>query len=235
MEQPPRPLAFAPMSSSLFWPTVTRFGEAGILLPCAALIAVGLMAATREVRTALPWVLSLGLAVAVTTASKIAFLGFGVGVAALDFTGFSGHSMFAAAVYPMLAWTLCGRTRPGVRITAAVVAFAFATLVAVSRHAVDAHSWSEIVLGWALGAGASLAAMRALGPGTDFTLPPVLGLVIVGWLALVPHEQPLLASHQIVTRVSLQLSGRTHPYTRADLHRAREQRAALAQAPQGRT
>src|SRR4051812_2287951 len=141
--------------ASSFWSTITRFGEAGILLPCAALVAVGLMAATRNVRTALPWVLALGVAVGVTTASKIAFLGFGVGIASLDFTGFSGHSMFAAAIYPMLAWSLCGRARPALRTVALGLAYAFAALVAVSRYWVDAHSPSEIVAGWLLGAIAS--------------------------------------------------------------------------------
>ena len=206
--------------ASPFWTTVTRFGEAGILLPCAALIAVGLIAATRNLRAAAAWVLPLGLAVAITTASKIAFLGFGLGIASLDFTGFSGHSMFAAAVYPMLAWSLLGRSRPRLRAAAIALAYAFAALVAVSRVRVDAHSPSEIVLGFALGVLASAAAMHALREGAEFTLPPVLAGVLALWLGLMPHEPVLLPSHEIVTKVSLKLSGRTHPFTRADLHRA---------------
>lgn len=205
---------------SPFWTTITRFGEAGILLPCAALIAAGLLAATRNLRAAAAWVLPLGIAVAVTTASKIAFLGFGLGIASLDFTGFSGHSMFAAAVYPMLAWSLLGRTRPRLRAAAIALAYVFAALVAVSRVRVDAHSPSEIVLGFALGVLASAAAMHALREGAEFTLPPVLAGVLALWLGLMPHEPVLLPSHEIVTKVSLKLSGRTRPFTRADLHRA---------------
>ncbi|MBK0393878.1 phosphatase PAP2 family protein [Ramlibacter algicola] len=205
--------------ASPFWTTITRFGEAGILLPCAALIAVGLLATTREWRAAAAWVLPLGIAVAVTTASKIAFLGFGLGIASLDFTGFSGHAMFAAAVYPMLAWALMGRGRPRLRAVVIAFAYALAALVAVSRVRVDAHSPSEIVLGFTLGALASAAAMHALREGAEFTLPPVLAGVLALWLGLMPHEPVLLPSHEIVTRVSLKLSGRTKPFTRADLHR----------------
>jgi membrane-associated phospholipid phosphatase len=213
---------------SPFWSTITRFGEAGILLPCAALVAVGLMAATRDVRSGLPWVLALGAAAAVTTASKIAFLGFGVGIASLDFTGFSGHSMFAAAVYPMLAWSLCGRMRNEWRGGAIALAYGLALLVAVSRYWVEAHSPSEIVAGYLLGVAASAGAMLALRQGPEFTLPPMLGVVLALWLAVMPHEPVVFPSHEIVTRMSLKLSGRTHPYTRADLHRLR--RPALSQS-----
>ena len=41
-----------------------------------------------------------------TTASKVAFIGWGLGLSALDFTGISGHAMIASAVYPLLLGTL---------------------------------------------------------------------------------------------------------------------------------
>lgn len=203
------------------WHAVTRFGEAGILLPCALLLAGWLALATRDWRTVLAWLVPLGAAVALTTASKIAFLGFGVGIARLDFTGFSGHSMFAAAVYPMLAYATTRRLGRGWHIAAVGLAYAFALLVALSRYWVDAHSPSEVVLGFTLGAGASAAAMLALRDTQHAALPRVLAFGLAFWLAWVPREPVLLPSHEIVTRVSLKLSGRKVPYTRADLHRGR--------------
>src|SRR3954465_9062402 len=137
------------------WHVVTRFGEAGILIPCALLLAGWLALATRDWRPVLGWLMPLAAAVALTTASKIAFLGFGLGIASLDFTGFSGHSMFAAAVYPMLAYAVSARLGTAWRIGAVVLAYVFALLVAVSRFWLDAHSVSEIVLGYGLGTAAS--------------------------------------------------------------------------------
>ena len=203
------------------WQLVTRFGEAGILIPCALLLAGWLALATRDWRPVLGWLMPLAAAVALTTASKIAFLGFGVGIASLDFTGFSGHSIFAAAVYPMLAYAASARLPLGWRVGAIGLAYIFALLVAISRVWLDAHSISEIVLGYALGTAASGTAMLALRGAQHLALPRVLALVLAFWLAWMPREPVLLPSHQIVTRVSLKLRGRPAPFTRAELHRAR--------------
>src|SRR6476661_1782264 len=105
------------------WQLVTRFGEAGILIPCALLLAGWLALATRDWRPVLGWLMPLAAAVALTTASKIAFLGFGLGIARLDFTGFSGHSMFAAAVYPMLAYAVSARFAGRWRVVAVGLAY----------------------------------------------------------------------------------------------------------------
>ena len=203
------------------WHAVTRFGEAGILIPCALLLAGWLAMATREWRTALAWLLPLAAAVALTTASKIAFLGFGVGVASLDFTGFSGHAMFAAAVYPMLAHAATRQLGRSWRIGAVALAYAFALAVAISRVRLDAHSPSEVVLGFMLGAAASATALQVLRHAQPMALPRVLAFGLAFWLAWTPREPVLLPSHEIVTRVSLKLSGRSAPFTRADLHRGR--------------
>jgi membrane-associated phospholipid phosphatase len=216
------------------WHAVTRFGEAGILIPCALLLAAWLALATRDWRPVLAWLLPLVAAIALTTASKIAFLGFGLGSTRLDFTGFSGHSMFAAAVYPMLAYAVSARLRIGWRIAAVGLAYAFALVVAVSRYWVEAHSPAEVVLGFWLGAAASAAAMLALRGAQHLALPRVLAFVLALWLAWTPREPVLLPSHEIVTRVSLKLSGRSVPYTRAEMHRKEKPPQRDAAGAEGR-
>lgn len=213
-------MQFDPALSSIFWHAITRFGEAGILLPSALLIAGWLALRGRQLRPALAWLVPLGVAVAVTTASKIAFLGFGLGIAALDFTGFSGHSMFAAALYPMLGFGIaCGWSRRG-RAAAVAAGYLLALLVAVSRYKIGAHSPAECLLGFGLGALASGVALVVIDGGVRPMLPTLLFAGVAAWflVALVPGE-PVLPSHQMVTWVSLKLSGRAQPFTRADLHR----------------
>jgi membrane-associated phospholipid phosphatase len=202
---------------------ITRFGEAGIVLPIAFALAVWWLIAARSVRLASSWLVPLALAVAVTTASKIAFLGWGVGIASIDFTGFSGHAMFAAAIYPMLAFAMTAHWRAAGRPHAAALAigagYVFAALVALSRVRVGAHSPSEAIAGFALGALASAAALWLAGHARRRL--PVLwaGTALFVWLAVMPVEASPSRTHGMVTQLALALSGRSVPFQRADLHR----------------
>lgn len=58
------------------------------------------------------WLVGLGLASLATTASKVAFMGWGIGLPEIDFTGISGHTMLAMAVYPLLFATLASQLSP---------------------------------------------------------------------------------------------------------------------------
>ena len=205
------------------WLLITRLGEAQILLPAAGL-ALLLLAQREDSRAAaLRWALALGLGTLVTTVSKVAFLGFGWGIAALDFTGFSGHSMYAASVdIPLLATcalALFGRGRWG----GALAGAALAALIAVSRVEVGAHSVSEAIAGFVLGG--SLAAWVVAALPRQWPAQPALrtavGLAPLGlvlWLAAGVAWAPPPVTHSLVVRLSLALSGREHPYTRAHLH-----------------
>ena len=58
-----------------FWLVVTRLGEAQLALPTALALAAWL-AMTGERRAAAVWLTLFGLAFGLTTASKIAFIGW---------------------------------------------------------------------------------------------------------------------------------------------------------------
>lgn len=201
----------------------TRFGEVGIVLPMAVATAVWMMVVSRSVRPGSSWLLPLGIAALATTISKIAFIGWGVGIASIDFTGFSGHAMFSAAIYPVLAHALTAHLRTRgetLRPNAAVVgAYVFAALIAYSRIRIHAHSWSEVILGYTLGALASGCALWLIGHSKH--RPPLRWafLGVAGWLVVMPLQASPSRSHDIVTRVALKLADRQEPYIRADLHR----------------
>ncbi len=63
-------------------------------LPPAFAIALWL-AVGYTWRMAAGWLVLLGAAIGVVTVTKLAFLGWGVGVRELDFTGVSGHAMLS--------------------------------------------------------------------------------------------------------------------------------------------
>ena len=214
---------------SLFWFAVTRLGEAQILLPafCAGALwlayarpagARGRLAQGQAHahdhparRSALRWVAAIVATTAVTTVSKVAFLGFGVGSAALDFTGFSGHSMYATSILPVLAAIVGGRR-------GAIVGVLLALLITYSRVDLGAHSWSEALAGLALGgaaAGWTLSDYLAH-PGA-VRAPWWLPVLLAAWLTLLPMRAPPSRTHGLVVAISLKLSGRTRPYTRFEL------------------
>ncbi len=203
------------MSLAAAWPIVTHLGSAGLMLPVAALTTLGLWLAGRRATVAV-WLAALGAGAALVLASKLAFMGWGIGSAALDFTGISGHSMLATSILPVwLAWLLAGRTQrfaaPGLLLGLLVGA-----LVALSRVLLGAHSISEALAGWLLGALVALAAWRALaGPlrGSRWSLLALLPLA----LSLDAATANYLPAYQWEQRIAVSLSGRSAPYTRADL------------------
>jgi membrane-associated phospholipid phosphatase len=130
------------------WEIMSAAGELVVTCTLAGGIAAAL-AARRAWRRLQCWCLLFGAAMALVVASKLAFLGWGLGVPALHFTGISGHAARAAAVFPALAWLLM---KPGRRRRAAVAAAALlGLLVGVARVRLEAHSASEVLAGCLLG------------------------------------------------------------------------------------
>jgi len=199
------------------WHAVTRLGEAQLLLPAALLASAWLTWRLHARATAKSWLSLLALAIALTTASKLAFIGWGLGIASLDFTGFSGHAMFAAAVYPMLARIASANASQVMQRSAVALGVVFAMVVAVSRLEVHAHSVSEVVTGSMLGFLVSGQAKKQ-NPTPPPSAAPWMPVVLLLCLAAMPWKAPPSLSHQLVTQLALSLAQRVHPYTRAHLH-----------------
>lgn len=130
------------------------FGDSTVLLPSAAVLFIVLFC--ERFKAAGPhWALLFGITGAIVCASKLAFMGWGIGIRELDFTGFSGHTALSSAFWPILLWLLCARATPALRFTAVIVGYALAGLVGYSRLMVHAHSTSEVIAGLLLGAAGS--------------------------------------------------------------------------------
>jgi membrane-associated phospholipid phosphatase len=205
-----------------FWLIVTRLGEAEILLPVALLTAMALCLRRDKRPLAVLWMALLLLAVLVTTASKVAFIGWGLGWAAINFTGVSGHSMFASAIYPLLLLTLVASDAQPRRRWALLLGCALAVLVGVSRVAVGAHAWSEVLAGWLVG-GAVTAGVLLWTATASVRVLPVVPVLLLAWMSITPVQLQASQSHSLVTRLALKLSGHVQPYTRSDLLRAARQ------------
>ena len=200
------------------WQLVTRLGEAQILLPAMFAAMLWLVLVARAPRTALWWLGATVIAASITTATKVAFFGYEVGYAPLDYTGISGHAMFAAAVLPVLAGIVAAGAGPRWRFGAVAAGYGLAAVVAYSRLPVGAHSAVEALAGLALGSAASALALLAhrLPP----TRPPLwLGVGLVLWMLSLPVGAPPSLTHDWVMRLSLAVSDRAQPYSRQAMHR----------------
>ena len=206
------------LGDSSYWHFITRLGEVQLLLPAALWACLALLHQPGTRLFATRWLQALGVAALLTTGSKIAFIGWGIGSAAWDFTGISGHAMFASAIFPLLMATLTCRLPTGWQKAAVLASFALVVLVGVSRIMVGAHSVSEVLAGLLVGGAASAFAIWQVGlPRARLNL--YVPLVAVVWLVAAPLQAPQLPTHSLVTRLALVLSGHAKPHTRTDMLR----------------
>ncbi len=209
---------------ALFWLLITRLGEAQILLPMALAVSLWLMR-RRHAWPLVPWwLMLLGGAAGITLVTKLAFIGWGIGSAAFDFTGISGHAMFAAAVLPPLLGLTASRAPRPLRLLAWGAGGVLAAVVALSRLVIGVHSPSEVVAGFVLGLLVSAVVLAAThGRRTPPSAPLWLPALMLLWFTGTPAAAPPMNTHGLVTRMALSLSGRDQPFTRAELLARREQ------------
>jgi len=202
---------------------ITHLGNAVLMLSAALVLSLW-WAAGGAGRLALRWLLVLGAAVAVVLATKLAFLGWGVGVASLDFTGLSGHATLSAAVLPVLAWALGSRASRKARSVAVAGTATLALAVGASRWVLQVHSTSEVLLGWLLGGTVAWAMLARLAYLHE---PKQAGGVSPWWLAAglaalllwtAPRNGQGPETHGLVVQLALWASGREQPFTREMLH-----------------
>ena len=214
------------MDATSGWMFLTRWGNSLLLLPAAACICLGAWS-VGDRRVAVRWALCFGAAVLLVLTTKVAFLGWGIGVRRLDFTGISGHGTLAASVLPMFAWWLTRERSAATRRAAVLAAVALALFIGVSRVVLSTHSIAEVVAGLALGALVAWTSIpRERGPrgGGAFRWAVLAGLLMLG---LVPGPGNSDDAHGLVVRIALQLSGRSQPYSREAWHDDAERSGGL--------
>lgn len=196
------------------WHFITNLGDSAIMLPCAMLMGVWLLL-TVSWREAVRWYACFATACLLVAASKIAFFGWGIGIRALDFTGFSGHSMLGAAVMPVLGWLLLQPSQRLSQVGAAMGAAA-AILVAWSRIHLGYHSPWEAVTGSMIGLSAS-AYYLYRGPRVSQRYMQRLAMAVVLLAPIVIFHGTHAPTHGILQRIGAYIAGNSEPFSRQDL------------------
>lgn len=196
------------------WTLITYFGDAGLMIPTALVICAWLYLVQSRAAAAL-WLALFAGAGLIVAATKIAFLGFGLGIHRVEFTGISGHAMMSMAVFPVAFLLLGGPATSNRRLLLFSLGGAVALLVAISRVAIDVHSPSEVASGAALGAGVAWLFVVTTKPLADrIRRLPILSLGFIA-IVLAGYGRPA-PSHDLVTKAALVLSGRQKPYTKQE-------------------
>ena len=204
------------------WQWVSFFGDSTVLLPSAAAVFMVLFLRRPSRQIAWQWGLLFGITGAIVSASKLAFMGWGIGIRELDFTGFSGHTALSTAFWPIFLWLLCTRGSVALRRTAVVMGYLLAGLVGYSRLAIHAHSPSEVIAGLLLGACGSalfLLLQRNSSRVVDAQLSwgGVLSLIIIPIVLL--NTGAKAPTQSLLGEIAVKLGPLEKPFTRADMHK----------------
>lgn len=206
-----------------WWNGISFAADMSVMGPAGVAIALWLLV-SRQWRLVLSWSLWYGGGLALVVLSKLAFMSWGVGSSALDFTGFSGHAMRAGAVFPVLMYVLLQRAAPRWRHAGVLVGVAFAVLVAISRVVVHAHSVSEAVSGCVLGLALALGFMWNARGAVNFAVSHALALVSLVLMVVLSFKAEPMPTEQWLQKLALALSGHERVFSREDWKLAQDVR-----------
>ncbi|GAB2882173.1 phosphatase PAP2 family protein [Paraburkholderia jirisanensis] len=218
-----------------YWYLTSSIGGASVTLPLTLAIALWL-ALGYSTRLAFGWVALVAAAASIVTLTKLAFLGWGIGVRALDFTGLSGHAMMSTAVYPVACFLVLLPARAKARIAGLAVGFCIGIAISFSRVVVEAHSPSEAIAGCLMGAVVALLFVCIAWQATPrrsalSALPVSMSLVVL----VAAFHNVHVPTHLWVENIALKVSGHVRPFVRARWKASHERRSSVLHTPVTRT
>lgn len=180
----------------LFFEAITTLGDSGFILPAAGALFVALLAA-EDRRTALAFAAAVTACAVLTVATKIGFMIYGGFPGRALVHSPSGHASMATIFFSSLGLVAArskdaGSGRAGAAICAILIA-----LIALSRVALDAHTWAETLIGLGVGL-VSFAVFRHFAAARSPIHRRTLAIFVIAVLALylafgasVSVEEPL--------------------------------------------
>lgn len=171
------------------WSLISNLGDAALTLPVALACAVWLAVTDR--RLAVRWVVCLAAGMALVGLTKILYAGCGIEFQQFDFRVVSGHTMLATAVWTVTFSLLWGNGAT-FRWVAPVAGLSAGAIMGAVRVFEDAHTVSEAIAGWIVGALVALFFLRARSARLRLSSPIIagVGLLLVTSIAY-GHRSPI--------------------------------------------
>ncbi|MCO4876927.1 phosphatase PAP2 family protein [Paraburkholderia caribensis] len=142
------------------WNAISNVGDAALTLPLAMACAVWLRLC--DPMLARRWVFLLSIGAALVGATKILYAGCGISISAIGFRVISGHTMLATSVWTVLLALVCQAAGASIW-KASGVGLVIGALTAMARVLDHAHTVSEVVAGWTVGATVGILFIGTLG------------------------------------------------------------------------
>lgn len=178
------------------WSAISNLGDAAMTLPLAVTCCAWLAMSLSGWRAALAWLTPLCAGMLLVGLTKILYAGCGLEIPAIAFRVISGHTMLAAAVWPM-AFLLASRSESGRDTPVALIpGFLLAALIGAARVFDQAHTTSEVIAGWAVGAVVTVIFVhRKDAPALPSRLRPfaIVSMLLVS-AAAYGHHAPIQAA-----------------------------------------
>lgn len=195
------------------WIDITHLGSFMVMTAAAAIIVAWLLF-NRKWRLMVGWCMLYVGGMTLVVASKIAFIGWGIGYQPWSFTGFSGHAMRVAAVMPVLFYLVASSFKLNVQRVFTLLGWLFAAIIAFSRIVVHAHSVSEAITGYMVGAVGSALFIHWL--ARDQTASRFNSWIAASSLLVLlsSPDLPIVPTQSWIIEASLLLSGHDRPYIR---------------------
>ncbi|HIE9252502.1 TPA: phosphatase PAP2 family protein [Klebsiella pneumoniae] len=189
------------------WQLISFFGDSTVLLPSAAALFIVLMLRKTSRLLAWQWSLLFGITGAIVCASKLAFMGWGLGIRKLDYTGFSGHSALSAAFWPIFLWLLSARFSAGWQKAAVATGYILAAVVGYSRLVGAAGSALFLLL-------------QKRTSDCDYKTVPWGGIACLVMVPLILlHSGSKAPTQTLLGQIATAIGPLDKPFTREDLHK----------------
>ena len=199
-----------------WWHSLSVIGSLAVTGPIGIAITVWLLAGKSWRLTAV-WLTLFCAGMAIVVITKMAFVGWGIGVASIEFAGFSGHAMRAAAVFPVAGFLVFRSMPKPLPLIAALAGVLLAVLISISRVYVMAHSVSEAVTGCLLGLAVAAGFIWYASTESHLAWSRLLVALCAPIFMFAPQSQPI-PTESWITQAALYISGHDKPYTRAMWH-----------------
>lgn len=192
------------------WMKIIHIGDIGITVPAAATIMAYLVAGGAW-NMAWRWCLLFILGIGLVVISKIAFLGWGFGIRALDFKALSGHATLVTAIIPVIFYLLLQRVPSITRTFGVLLGIVCCIVMGILLVVLNEHSASEAIAGFLVGSIISLVFIWGYRPSPTFRLKLWFIPFFVITCLLAGYSEPPPVDYWMI-RVALYLSGHDNPY-----------------------
>lgn len=205
------------MTMVRIWHALIYLGDGAVLMPCAVLLFVWLIATPATRRAGWWWLVAMLLAAGGVALSRLLYMVSGWHPAGWNFTGLSGHAALSFLFCPAAGALLIAPNRTGLRAAAVALGAGVALAISASSWVLGDHSLSEVVAGALWGAAVAtvfvLLAWRQLAGAPLARNWMVASLLLLALFAL-GHEFP---SKRVLSWIAVQTGGHAPLHTRADL------------------